>query len=251
MLKNEFERQGNFLFRYRSYIPISILVVGVVIFVYEHYTAFTASDASSISYSTLRIIGLVIGLLGLFIRIITVGYTPDLTSGRNTKVQQANMLNTTGMYSIVRHPLYVGNYFMYLAVAVLSGNVAFILIFTLLFWIYYERIMYAEERFLEREFGEVYEQWSQNRPAFVPAVSKWQNPDLTFSIKKILKREKNGVLALFIIFFAFDWIHYYIWNNTFEIQFNYITYATIMSLVAYIVLTFIKRKTKLLESEGR
>ncbi|WP_417887675.1 hypothetical protein [Zunongwangia sp.] len=38
-------------------------------------------------------------LLGLFIRIFTVGYTPKNTSGRNTtEGQLANEFNTTGMY---------------------------------------------------------------------------------------------------------------------------------------------------------
>ena len=36
-------------------------------------------------------------------------YTKN-TSGRNTHDQVADSLNTSGIYSIVRHPLYVGNF---------------------------------------------------------------------------------------------------------------------------------------------
>jgi len=83
--------------------------------------------------------------LGLFIRAYAVGHTPANTSGRNTKEQLADELNTTGIYSMVRHPLYLGNFFMWLGAAVLTKNGWFIVAFILLYWIYYERIMFAEE----------------------------------------------------------------------------------------------------------
>jgi len=48
-----------------------------------------------------EILCLAISLLGLGVRIVTVGYVPKGTSGRNTRGQKANVLNTTGMYSLV------------------------------------------------------------------------------------------------------------------------------------------------------
>ncbi len=42
-------------------------------------------------------------LLGIFIRIMTIGYVPEGTSGRNRGTQIAETLNTKGMYSIVRN----------------------------------------------------------------------------------------------------------------------------------------------------
>lgn len=56
-----------------------------------------------------------VSLFGLLIRAVTIGFTPKGTSGRNTKEGQvAEVLNTKGIYSVVRHPLYLGNYFMWL-----------------------------------------------------------------------------------------------------------------------------------------
>ncbi|MGC9453013.1 MAG: methyltransferase family protein, partial [Oceanipulchritudo sp.] len=44
------------------------------------------------------------------------------TSGRNTKQQVAYSLNTTGFYSVVRNPLYLGNFFMYLGIALFTHH---------------------------------------------------------------------------------------------------------------------------------
>jgi protein-S-isoprenylcysteine O-methyltransferase Ste14 len=56
-----------------------------------------------------------VSLVGLGIRIATVGHAPGGTSGRRTVGgPSALALNTSGMYSVVRHPLYLGNYFQWL-----------------------------------------------------------------------------------------------------------------------------------------
>ena len=54
------------------------------------------------------------------IRIYTVGTTPAGTSGRNRDKQIAEKLNKTGVYSIIRHPLYLGNLLIWLGVAFLQ-----------------------------------------------------------------------------------------------------------------------------------
>jgi hypothetical protein len=70
--------------------------------------------------------------------------------------------------------------------------------------VYYERIMFAEEQFLRKKFGEVYLQWSYGVPAFLPNFSNFTPSIFPFSWKKILKKEKNGLAALFLIFCLFD-----------------------------------------------
>jgi len=152
-LQEEMEKQGNFLFKYRGYLPLIIVAVGLAVFIEPHLTVI---HFFVLKYSTVEFIGLFISLFGLFIRAYAVGHTPANTSGRNTKEQLADELNTTGIYSMVRHPLYLGNFFMWLGAAVLTKNGWFIVAFILLYWIYYERIMFAEEQFLRRKFGSVY-----------------------------------------------------------------------------------------------
>ena len=146
---------------------------------------------------------LFIALFGLVIRSYTVGHTPANTSGRNTEGQLADTLNQTGIYSTVRHPLYLGNFFMWLGVAMLTENLWFIIAFIFIYWVYYERIMYAEEQFLRSKFGLTYTTWAGSTPAFLPRFSQFVKPSLPFSWKKVLKKEKNGLVAVFMLFFFF------------------------------------------------
>ena len=204
-LQEEFESHGNWLFRYRSYLPILIVLVGWGRYLRrvlhpEEFPLYVA-DYEQLYFA----VAIGIGLLGLLIRVYTVGYSPRNTSGRNTKVGQvADSLNQTGIYSIVRHPLYVGNFLMWLGPALVTVDLWFIISFCLLYWVYYERIMYAEEQFLRKKFGDVYLQWSSKVPAFLPSFGNFAPPQISFSWKKVFKKEKNGLSALFLIFCLFD-----------------------------------------------
>ena len=142
-LKEELIEQGNKLFKYRSNLPVPFAVLGLII--YLHNIHFLDKEINSISFE----IGcLSIGLLGQLIRGITIGYTPKGTSGRNTRRQVADELNTKGMYSLMRNPLYLGNFFMWFAIVLFINIYWFSILYIMCFWIYYERIILAEENFL-------------------------------------------------------------------------------------------------------
>lgn len=249
-LQEEFENQGNWLFKYRSYLPLIILVIGTILYLRaEIYpeTSFIKNSYFEIYYETFA---LIISLLGLFIRVYTVGYSPKNTSGRNTKEGQvADTLNTTGIYSLVRHPLYLGNFLMWLGPAMLTGHLWFIVSFILFYWIYYERIMYSEEQFLRNKFGKVYLEWSKNVPAFIPKINNFKKADLTFSLKKVLKKEKNGFFALFLIFCFLDVSGELIKKET---NYNFFLIAMCgLTGLSYVVLKFLKNKTIILEEVNR
>lgn len=246
-LQEEFEQQGNFLFRYRTYLPLVVLALGLVVFAYQKANGTFIDLGQNYWYFSL-----LVGLAGLFIRIYTVGHTPENTSGRNTAAGQvADQLNTTGIYSLVRHPLYLGNFLMWLAIALLTANAAYIIGFILAYWLYYERIMYAEEAFLRGKFGQSYLDWASNVPAFVPKMSGFVSPKYPFSIKKVLKKEKNGVAALFGLFFVFEWVGRYFETGTLALINSFWLEAFIISVIAYLILKFFKSKTQLLDEAGR
>ena len=203
-LREEFRTQGNFLFKNRSYLPVLIILPGLWVYV-QGLADFDASKTV-----TWELICLGISVVGLIIRMIAVGYSAENTSGRNTNEGQiADYINTTGPYSVVRHPLYLGNYFMWLGIACLTRNLWFIVAFTFVYWLYYERIMYAEEEFLRDKYGERYATWAKGVPAFIPALSKWTKSKLSFSWIKIIRQEKAGILNLFLVFFVFKLLESY------------------------------------------
>ena len=134
-LTDQMERQGHWLFKYRSILPLLIFVLGLYIFIQNEINP-SNWVVKQTAYENVYELGcLLVSLLGFFIRVYTVGYTPPNTSGRNTKRQVADVLNTRGIYSIMRNPLYVGNFFMWLGIAMLTGDAWFTVSFILLYFL--------------------------------------------------------------------------------------------------------------------
>ncbi|MDH5608742.1 MAG: DUF1295 domain-containing protein [Cyclobacteriaceae bacterium] len=202
MLQHELAQQGSFLFRHRGILPLLFLVPGIGLYVH----ATPPSAEGHLVYFTLS-------LVGLLIRMATKGFAPLHTSGRNVLFQKAQSLNTTGMYSIIRHPLYLGNFFIWLGCSFLIGHAWFSIIFILAFWLYYERIMMAEEVFLLEKFGDAYSHWAMQTPAFIPGWKRPSFPSGQFLPRRIFLGEKNGILALALIFCLFDVLPHFLQNG--------------------------------------
>jgi protein-S-isoprenylcysteine O-methyltransferase Ste14 len=248
-LQEEFEKQGIWLFRYRSFIPFIVLVAGAYLFIYTELNPGNILVKQSPYDNWFLLLSMLVCFLGFGIRVYTVGHTPVNTSGRNAKYQIADQLNTTGIYSIVRHPLYLGNFFMWLGPILLTAHAWFILVFVFFYWVYYERIMFSEEQFLRRKFGEVYTGWAENVPAFIPKFSGFIPPSLPFSWKKILKKEKNGFAAIFIIFSLMNIAGELVKGET---GFNLILFGfCAASCILYLILKYLKWRTNVLNEEGR
>lgn len=245
-LQEELKKQGDFLFKNRSYLPLIILLIGLGVYINTEYLGNEEVTENWFSES-FEFICLGTCLFGLLIRIVTVGHSPKNTSGRNTTEGQiADVLNTTGLYSLVRHPLYVGNFFMWLGVAMLTENYWFIIAFILFYAFYYERIMYAEESFLRTKFGEQYLNWAKDIPAFIPSFKNYKKHKHPFSVKKVLKQEKNGIAAIFLLFWLFEFIGEIIENKKFVMEYDFWFYSALVSLNIYLALKVMK-KSKLLE----
>jgi protein-S-isoprenylcysteine O-methyltransferase Ste14 len=243
-LVHEFENSGNWLFRRRSWLPV-FLIVGGIAMMYLGNRQVILFDMRD------ELIFLGVSLFGEVIRVFTVGFAPKNTSGRNTvNGQIADELNVTGIYSIIRHPLYVGNFFMWLGPVLFLRSLEVILFFTLIYWLYYERIMFAEEQFLRRKFGEKYDKWSENVSSFIPCSLKYIRPKLPFSVKNVLKREYNSFVNIFVIFTLLD-----IFRNYFLSERIYLTemwiYLLGSAFAIWIVVRTIHKRTQWFEVEGR
>jgi protein-S-isoprenylcysteine O-methyltransferase Ste14 len=240
-LQQELERQGNFLFRHRGTLPLLIVAAGIPV------GYFTGKDCRlEVGFSWYEGLCLAVSLMGFFMRVFIVGYTPKGTSGRNCDAQVADELNTTGAYSVVRHPLYVANYFMWLGVMMMTYNIWFVLVVTLAYWIYYERIMFAEEQFLTRKYGDAYVQWATMTPAFIPKFSNWKKPKEKFNMRKVLRQEKNGLLALFILFAVMSAATHEFNPEVFHHHHKILLAGLAVSLLSYIVLKVLKYNTSVL-----
>ena len=193
---------------------------------------------------------LLVSLVGLGMRFYTVGFAPRGTSGRNTRGQVAEVLNTTGMYSVVRNPLYLGNFIIWLGLALFIKIWWVIFIVILAFTLFYERIIFAEEKFLREKFGAAFLDWAAKTPAIIPQLKNWQPPELSFSWKSALKREYSSFFAMIASFTALAII-----RDSLQSWENYVDQTWLMiftiGLIIYLTIRTLKKKTQILSTVDR
>ena len=241
----EIERSGQWLFRWRGYLPLAVVVLALLAVSTESHAAASRFPIAAWEAGCLALSG-----LGLVIRVLAIGHTPAGTSGRTARRQVAAMLNTTGVYSMVRHPLYLGNFFLMLGVVLFARSLWLTVWYPLSFWLYYERIMAAEEDFLRRSFGPEFEAWSRLVPAFVPRMSGWVAPDLGFSLRNVLRREYNGFFAVFLAMFLLDIARNEARSGRLVADPRWLVLLG-LSMAVWLVLRSLKRYTELLRVKGR
>jgi len=244
-ISEHFSKSGDFLFRYRSYFPLLAFPILIASFLGFEY------PKNSHTLDLFWEVGcFIVSLLGLVIRILVSGSVPAGTSGRNTNRQKADYLNTTGLYSIVRHPLYLGNYLITLGASFVPRHWFLPIIVSLGFILYYERIIFKEEEFLENKFGEEFRNWAKHTHAIIPRFKNYEPSRLPFKWKAALRKEYHTVFGITSAFFWLDIIgDFFIYKET-KLDFIW-TPLFVISLVFYLLVRAIKNKTNLLEVVGR
>jgi protein-S-isoprenylcysteine O-methyltransferase Ste14 len=193
------ERQGRWLFHRRSVIGLA-LVPFFALALWQ--PGFPAGSLSPAGLDVLSLAGLLLSLAGLMLRAFTVATVPEHTSRRSTRQLSAQTLNTRGMYSLVRHPLYLANAVVATGFALAVGSLWFMAVFQLAHALYIERIMACEDRFVAQTHGADWEAWAAHTPAIVPRHLRWTPPALGWSVRTILRREYNSVCLVTTAFFV-------------------------------------------------
>ena len=135
------------------------------------------------------IAGFVLAVLGQLWRIYAAGM-----------IRKNKQLATNGAYSLVRHPLYLGNLIIILGFTLACGNwmVGLLVVFFLLF--YYPAAIRYEDFKLEGIFGDDWRTWSQVTPAMIPTRLKWQSsPETTWSMRQSMIRNGEAVYSIYIV----------------------------------------------------
>lgn len=245
-LHEEMIKQGNWLFRWRSYLPF----VAIPLVTYALTQSEILEKVAGYQVQTAwEILSISVSVFGLLIRFVAVGYSAAGTSGRNTHAQVADSLNTTGIYSVVRHPLYLGNFSLMMGFLLFTQVWWLVAVSILIFWLYYERIMYAEEEFLRQKFGSLYEDWASRTPTFFPNLRKWKKPDQPFSFRKILKREYSSLLGIIAAFFVLKFFAELLGEHKFSIKPLSFFFLGAGFLI-YGILRFLSKKTTLLNPKN-
>jgi protein-S-isoprenylcysteine O-methyltransferase Ste14 len=234
---------GNRLFRWRSYTPL--LLTG---FLFAAMVRFEYPFGNHGLDQMWDFFCFGIALIGLLLRVLTVGFVPRDTSGRNTAKQVAASLNTTGMYSVLRHPLYFANHWMWLGVALFPRVWWLPALISLVYVLVYERIVCAEEDFLVKTFGDQYTQWAMRTPVFWPRWGQWRRPSLPFSWKAVLRRENSTLLGVVTVFFLLECTATFIAEGQFEFDVPWVI-LFLAALTLYAILKILKKKKLLNEPQ--
>lgn len=122
------------------------------------------------SVSTL-VVGGIVALLGEAMRFWGVAYAGPLT--RVTGNVGAPELVTSGPFSYVRNPLYVGNILLYVGFGIMANALTPWLVAATSFYfvVQYAAIVSLEEEFLQKEFGPLFEEYRRSVPRFTPRVT--------------------------------------------------------------------------------
>lgn len=242
-LVHELEKSGNWLFRRRSWLPVIVIVPAVI------YLFFANRSVIYFNFKW-EVMCILVSVSGEVLRSYTVGHVPRNTSGRNVIDQLADDLNTTGIYSVMRHPLYVGNFLMWLGPVLFLRSVCCLIIFVLAYWLYYERIIFAEEQYLRRKFGDAYDTWAFRVKAVIPGFRRYVKSKLSFSFRNVLKREYNSITNLFVVFAVLDLFRNIAVTGRVYLEPMYAT-LLIAALIFWAVVRYLVKRTKFLYVEGR
>ena len=181
---------GNFLFKHRSFTPIPL-----IIFVFIIFKPVNLGDKNIL----INLTGIIISILGETIRITAVGYSFTGTSGRETFLR-ADTLNTTGIYAIVRNPLYIGNFLMFTGIVIVYANISAVFVFALFLILQYYFIIRSEENFLQEKYGESYETYCRQVKRIIPGFKNYRKNQNNFSLSKVIFKESDSIFNMLMMF---------------------------------------------------
>ncbi|MCP4757602.1 MAG: isoprenylcysteine carboxylmethyltransferase family protein [Proteobacteria bacterium] len=193
---------GEVLFKFRDYTPIPFAIIMMV---------FAAADRNSL------IIGTAIMVLGELIRIYGVSHIGGVSRTRTFSTGQK--LITSGPFSHVRNPLYIGNLFLTGGLVVASNiSIYFTLIFVACFFFQYIPVVKWEESNLRTVFGDEFDEYSQKVPPWLPVItSRIKNQEkVKKEYKTAIVSEKNTIAAALIVYLVILWQ-----SDWFEMAYQY------------------------------
>jgi protein-S-isoprenylcysteine O-methyltransferase Ste14 len=118
----------------------------------------------------LDLLGFLVVLSGQACRALAIGQTENIRRGGRRKRVAAKRLIQHGIYAHTRNPLYLGNLLIVIGLGLIANNQWwYIFVFPLFLGMYWS-IVFAEEDFLSRQFGQEYAAYRQTVPRFLPRL---------------------------------------------------------------------------------
>jgi protein-S-isoprenylcysteine O-methyltransferase Ste14 len=178
-------RIGKFLFKFRSFTPLPLILLTFIFF----------KPISGSLFWTVT--GLIVACAGEGIRMISVGYAGSGTSGRENFLK-AESLNTTGLYSLVRNPLYWGNGLIFAGLLTVYAQPSALVLFIVFLFVQYHFIVLAEETFLRERYGQAYADYCGRVNRWLPRFGDYAHPGHRFDSRKVFFKENDSCFNLLL-----------------------------------------------------
>ena len=134
-------------------------------------------------------IGFIIAAIGQLWRIYAAGV-----------IYKNRKLASTGAYSLVRHPLYLGNFLILAGFTLACANLWVVALVAFFFLFYYPAAIRYEDHKLESIFGDEWREWSKDIPGMFPTSLHWKsNKDASWNMRQSMLRNGELVYTLFEI----------------------------------------------------
>ncbi|MBE0665630.1 MAG: isoprenylcysteine carboxylmethyltransferase family protein, partial [Candidatus Aminicenantes bacterium] len=111
---------------------------------------------------------------------------------------KADSLNTSGLYSLTRNPLYWGNGLIFAGLLTVYAQPLALAIFIVFLFLQYHFIVLAEESFLREQYGPDYEDYSRSVSRWLPLSGPYAPPGRPFDLKKVVFKENDSCFNLLL-----------------------------------------------------
>ena len=137
---------------------------------------------------------LAISGLGIILRMLVAGHARQPAAG----------LAATGLHSVVRHPLVLGNILIWLGLALFPRSWHALLACAAVLWLAYRPGMARQDLAWRLGAGLAHDRWARRTPALLPAWRQWRPAAAPFSWKAALVRERTTLFATIAAFFLLE-----------------------------------------------
>jgi ADP-heptose:LPS heptosyltransferase/protein-S-isoprenylcysteine O-methyltransferase Ste14 len=144
------------------------------------------------------VLGATMVLVGGLLCVWAISHRPDRERCDRSVRRE---LIRTGPYAYVQHPLWIANLLIGIGMIFLLDAYGFMFLLLIIAMVYQRVIEPAENRFLEKYFGESFAQYCRATPKYIPRVFLKGN---LFLGRRVHLREIGPVLALILLLFLFE-----------------------------------------------
>ena len=117
----------------------------------------------------LMIIALLTYPFGLLLRYVSIIYLGKHFT-RNVEVSKTQTLVSTGPYKYLKHPLYLGLFFLTISVPLFFGNYLMVIVSSVMMFLILNHRMNIEEKLMTEAIGQTYTKWQKKRYRFIPYI---------------------------------------------------------------------------------